>query len=124
MSLLLDTHVVLWWLDDNPKLGSSARESISAEPDVFVSAATVWETSIKATLGKLRMAPDFLDFLSATRFTELPVTWRHGKLAGGLPRHHEDPFDRVLVAQAQSEELTLVTADPVMRRYDVAILPA
>lgn len=124
MSLLLDTHVVLWWLDDNPKLRSSVRQRIRTEPDVLVSAATVWEISIKAALGKLTMVPNFVEHLHATRFAELPITWHHGELAGGLPRHHGDPFDRLLVAQAQSENLTLVTSDAVMRHYEIDVLPA
>lgn len=124
MSLLLDTHVVLWWLDDSPELRTSVREAIRTEPDVLVSAAVVWEISIKAARGKLKVIPDFAEYLRATRFAELPITWHHGKLAGGLPRHHDDPFDRLLVAQAQSEGLTLVTRDGALRRYEVDLFPA
>lgn len=118
--LLLDTHAFLWWLADEPRLGASARKRI-AEPanSVFVSAATGWEIGIKRALGKLQ-APDGLDALVEEEgFAHLPVTFFHGEQAGALPQHHRDPFDRMLVAQAQAEGLVLVTRDPQIKTYGI-----
>ena len=123
--LLLDTHAFLWWLVDEPRLGEEARARI-AEPAnaVFVSAATGWEIGIKKALGKLQ-APDDLDALvEAEGFTHLPITFFHGEQAGALPDHHRDPFDRMLVAQAQAEGLVLVTRDPQIRAYGIRTLDA
>lgn len=125
MRLLLDTHVLLWWLDDNPALSTEARAAISRGGNqVAVSAATAWEISTKRALGKL-LAPDDLDAqINANDFEPLPVTIADGLAAGSLPRHHDDPFDRMLVAQAQSRHLTVVTRDPSFALYAVPILPA
>jgi PIN domain nuclease of toxin-antitoxin system len=92
--------------------------------DVLVSAVTVWEIEIKRATGKLRAPADMLDSLERTMFRPLSISWVHGLAAGGLPCHHGDPFDRMLVAQAQLEGLTLVTRDPVFRNYAVAVLAA
>jgi PIN domain nuclease of toxin-antitoxin system len=123
--LLLDTHVLLWWLANDPSLGEEAREGISA-PDslVFVSAATAWEISVKQALGKLDVPSDLLRQVELNRFEPLPITDSHAYAAGALPRHHDDPFDRMLVAQAVAEGLTLVTRDPRMDNYDVSTLVA
>ena len=125
MRLLLDTHVLLWWLADDPSLGEEARASIS-DPgsSVFVSAATVWEVSIKQTLGKLEVPTDLLSQIELNRFEPLSITASHAYAAGALPRHHDDPFDRMLVAQAMKEDLVLLTRDTRMSRYDIETLAA
>ncbi len=125
MNLLLDTHTLLWWLNDDPTLSAEARELIGdGRQTVYVSAATAWEISIKKALGKLE-APDDLDAaLSANVFQELPISIAHATAAGQLPNHHSDPFDRMLVAQARLENLTLVTRDQNIAKYQVAIVPA
>jgi PIN domain nuclease of toxin-antitoxin system len=122
--LLLDTHVLLWWLADDPSLGEEARTGIS-DPgsSVFVSAATVWEVSIKQALGKLEAPSDLLHQVELNRFEPLSMTVSHAYTAGALPRHH-DPFDRMLVAQAMKEDLVLLTGDPRMSRYGVETVAA
>ena len=100
MRLLVDTHVLLWWLADDPSLGDEARESISAsDSSVFVSAASAWEIAIKQALGKLDAPSDLGRQIELNRFVPLPITVHHAYAAGALPRHHDDPFDRVMVAQ-------------------------
>lgn len=126
MRLLLDTHTFLWWLGEEEALATPAREAI-ADPAAFVhvSAATVWEIAIKAHLGRLEVSgSDMAAEISASGFIELPMTARHAQLAGWLPRHHDDPFDRMLIAQAQAEALTLVSRDAAFRSYEVLLLPA
>jgi PIN domain nuclease of toxin-antitoxin system len=114
---------LLWWLGDNKALSMKARRAIrDARNTVFVSAATAWEMSIKQALGKLQAPDDLADALAANRFHPLPITIAHATAAGRLPRHHDDPFDRMLVAQAHAEQLTLVTHDPHIGRYGVPIL--
>ena len=123
--LLLDTHVFLWWLADAPDLADAARKAIGDERNlVYVSAATGWEIAIKRAAGKLR-APENLDALvEEGGFTHLPVTFFHGEQAGALPMHHRDPFDRMLVAQAQAEGLIIVTRDKHIPLYGVRTLAA
>ena len=123
--LLLDTHVLLWWLSHDPALGPAAHQAIrDAQNEVYVSAATTWEASIKKALGKLE-APDDLDrIVEEERFLKLPISLYHGQMAGQLHAYHRDPFDRMLVAQAQAEGLTIVTADRNIPRYGVYTLPA
>ena len=123
--LLLDTHVLLWWLTDDPRLGASARQTIAdAQNEVFVSAATGWEVAIKRALGKLR-APDELETeIKDEGFVPLPITFRHAEQAGALPLLHRDPFDRVLIAQALAGDLILITNDEWIKRYDVRTLAA
>lgn len=123
MKLLLDTHAFLWWLSDDARLGPSARTAIASRAAlVHVSAATVWEIAIKSALGKLEVDGDVVEEVAANHFIELPIAARHAAAAGALPRHHDDPFDRLLVAQAQLEELVVVTRDPAFGRYDVRVL--
>lgn len=124
LRLLLDTHVLLWWLADDPALSRAAAQVIASEPLVFVSAASAWEIAIKRALGKLEAPDDLEAAVDASGFVELPIRFDHAVLAGALPRHHDDPFDRMLVAQARCESLTLVTADPRLARYRVAVVPA
>lgn len=125
MRLLLDTHVVIWWLADDDCLGVEAVDAIG-NPDniVFVSAVTGFEVATKKNLGKLDAPDDLPDQLRESAFEELPVTLFHGLEAGRLPLHHRDPFDRLLVAQARSEGLVLVTADRMLSNYDVQTMPA
>lgn len=121
MRLLLDTHVVLWWLTDAPELADDVKDQIDTEPDVFVSAATIWELAIKQATGKLGPA-DLPEQVAACDLRELPITAQHALVAGRLPSIHRDPFDRMLVAQAQCEGLILVTHDSMVQKYDVSVL--
>jgi PIN domain nuclease of toxin-antitoxin system len=124
MRLLLDTHVLLWWLADDPALAKQARRLIANEPEVFASAASAWEIAIKRTLGKLEAPEDLPAALDAGGIARLPIEFEHAAVAGALPRHHDDPFGRMLVAQAQCEGLTLLTSDPRSSSYAVTVLPA
>lgn len=126
MRLLLDTHAFLWWIEDDPALGSSARAAIDVPTNpVYVSAASAWEIAIKRAKGTLD-APrgDVATWIAQEGFEELEIAVPHGTAAGALQPHHRDPFDRVLVAQAQLEDMTLVTANPALAAYDVEILRA
>lgn len=122
-TLLLDTHVILWWRGDYKRIGERAQDAI-ADPDhvLLFSAASIWEMAIKQATGKLRMPPNVVDTLKQRGFSELQMSSTHGLIAGALPAHHGDPFDRMLVAQAQSERLTLVTNDARIAAYDVPLL--
>jgi len=123
MNLLLDTHVVLWWLMGN-KLSPAASEVIGdPENMVLVSAASVWEMSIKSALGKLTVVGDLIDSIVG-EFDSLEISFEHAMAAGELPSHHRDPFDRMLIAQAIAENLTIVTRDSAFGRYNVEVLPA
>ncbi len=122
-SFLLDTHVLLWWLTDHPRLGASARKSIAdGRNEVFVSAASSWEISIKRRLGKLRAPVDLESRVVAEGFRLLPISFRHAEQAGALPLLHSDSFDRMLVAQAETENLVLITSDQQIMRYDLRII--
>ena len=123
MILLLDAHALLWWLDDSPELGAQAREAISdTANEVLVSAVTVWEIEIKRSLGKLDAPMGLVDAADAAGFGSLTVTLRDAEMAGSLPAHHRDPFDRMLVAQATRLDAILVTRDEVFSRYGVESL--
>ena len=122
MRLLLDTHIVLWWLSDSPRLAKRSKKLIARNAEVFVSAATAWEIAIKRSLGKLQAPDDLEAALAASRFRELPIAVKHALAAGELPRRHEDPFDRLLVAQAQAENLTLLTSDERLQAYEVPVI--
>jgi PIN domain nuclease of toxin-antitoxin system len=124
VSLLLDTHVVLWWLTDDPTLSDDIKAQLDHEPDVYISPATVWEVAIKQASGKLVEPADLPERVRDSGFRELPITSEHAIVAGRLPSIHRDPFDRMLVAQAQCERLVLVTRDSDIQRYDVAVLKA
>ena len=123
MRLLLDTHVLLWWMAGDHRLPPAARTAI-ANPahDVLVSAASAWEIGIKKALGKLSAPDDLPEQLTGQGFDALPVSVRDGLAAGALPRHHDDPFDRMLVAQAVNHGLVLATADRRIGAYDVPLL--
>ena len=125
MRLLLDTHALLWWTTDDERLKVPERDAIADEESiVWVSAASIWEISIKASLGRLELdSVNLARELERNNFLELPILWRHAEGAGSLPRHHDDPFDRMLIAQAQAEQLVLVTYDTAFRDYDVPLAP-
>jgi len=125
MNLLLDTHVLLWWLDASPSISEIARNKI-ADPGnlVFISAAAIWEIRIKQALGKLKIPAGFRQVLERQPFELLPVTVEHAHAIGNLPSHHRDPFDRMLIAQAKVEGLTLVTHDRIFQQYRIPIIAA
>lgn len=123
VNLLLDTHVFLWWLSDDPKLGGLTRAAIAdGRNEVSVSAVTIAEIAIKRSQGKLDAPHDLLHILAEEGFTELPLLSTHAAGLETLPWHHRDPFDRMLVAQAKVEGLTLATLDKIIRAYDVTVL--
>jgi len=126
MSLLLDTHVFLWWLVDDPQLSRDARATIAdSSVMAFVSAASLWEAEIKTALGRLELDVDVIDLaaeVTGNGFVELPITGRYTRIAATLPPHHNDPFDRMLIAQAIVDDLRLVTADQIIGRYGIHVL--
>ena len=122
MKLLLDTHVILWWQRDDRRLNKAARRAIGEADIVWVSAVSAWEVSIKVALGRLRLSEPFGVLLAADDFRELPMTLAHAEALAALPRHHADPFDRALVAQAHVEGATIVTHDRAFAPYGGAVL--
>ncbi len=125
MRLLLDTHALLWALENPSLLRAETRKAIErAQTPVLVSAASAWEMGVKISVGKLRAPLDLMQQIRDKRFTPLPVTVEHGLRVNELPLLHRDPFDRLLVAQAQLEGLTIVTRDPRIAAYDVETLAA
>ena len=122
--LLLDTHAFLWWRGASSRLGPSAQQAIAEAESVFVSMASAWETTTKISIGKLRLDARFEDGVSESGFRPLPIAFRHLDCLAALPFLHHDPFDRMLVAQALADDLTIVTDDRRIARYDVAWLPA
>lgn len=122
MRLLLDTHVLLWWSEANRRLGGPAREAIAGADAVFVSVASAWEAAIKESLGKLSIEVPFDEAVEINGFDRVIISFAHAGAVADLPLHHRDPFDRMLIAQARSEGLTLVTHDRHFEPYDVPIL--
>lgn len=122
---LLDTHTVLWWLGDKSSLSKTAQDVI-ADPGnaVYVSAAVAWEITIKQARGRLEAPDDFIEVLQENSFIPLPITVPHALAVAQLPDHHQDPFDRVMIAQAIAENLTLVTRDGGIEKYDVERIKA
>lgn len=129
MNLLLDTHVLLWWPADDARLGRRARTVIAAPSNtIWVSAASAWEIAIKTALGRLRLPGPPAEILPAALadndFRPLPIAVAHALAAGALAPVHGDPFDRMLIAQASTDGLTIITADALIARYAVPVLPA
>ena len=125
MKILLDTHALLWWLADDVTLSSTARKAIENSSNlVFVSAASTWEIGIKKALGKLEAPENLLAMIEENSFEPLPITLAHGEYVSRLSPHHSDPFDRVLIAQAILEGLTIVTRDSKFLPYGVTLLEA
>ena len=125
MKLLFDTHAFLWWLNDDERLGSGARQAIeSGENLVYVSAATAWEIALKRAAGRLEAPGDVAEWIEQSAFSDLPIGVEHAVASAELPQHHKDPFDRLLVAQARAEGLTLVARDADIAKYDVEIVDA
>jgi PIN domain nuclease of toxin-antitoxin system len=125
MTLSLDTHVFLWWLDDPRKLSKAARKAIGdGKNTVYISAVVVWEIVIKRALGKLDAPDDLEAAMAANRFLALPITIPHVVAVRALPDHHRDPFDRLLIAQASHEGFRLVSRDQQIARYGVSLIVA
>ena len=127
MRILLDTHAFLWWISDAPQLSQKARQIIgNGENALFLSAASGWELAIKTRLGKLKLPADITSFiaeqLSVNAITPLPIQMKHALHLNSLPDFHRDPFDRMIVAQAQVEGLPVLTADPQLAGYSVQII--
>lgn len=122
MRLLLDSHILLWWQSGHRRLDRRSGKAIANADAVYVSAAVLWEIAIKTHLGRLRGSLDAIFDLSKDGFSELPVRGAHARVAAALPPHHKDPFDRMIAAQAQVEELTLVTTDDIFKAYGVRTL--
>lgn len=127
MKVLLDTHALLWWLFDDPKLSTLARETISnPQTRVYISSASCWEISTKYRIGKLPEAEDAVRrlpvLLNQSLMDALPISVEHALAAGMLEGSHRDPFDRMLIAQAQIEKMPIVTLDPVFGRFNVEIV--
>ena len=120
MRLLLDSHTLLWWVSDVPRLGRVAFDAIASPyNEVFVSAVSIWELAVKREKGTLAAPGDLTSLVELKRFTPLPLSLFHAEQAATLPMHHRDPFDRMLIAQAQAEGLVLVTRDAYIRRYGI-----
>ena len=118
MRLLLDTHILLWVMQGAPALSREARRLITAADEVFVSSVSLWEISVKTAIAKLKVDLDRLDMcLREQAFSALPVTWAHASSLRALPPIHGDPFDRMLIAQAVSGSLQLLTHDALLARY-------
>jgi PIN domain nuclease of toxin-antitoxin system len=125
--LLLDTHAFLWWIDDAPELPSTAKRAIAnIKNECYLSIASCWEMAVKASLNKLRLAKSIERFvteqLAANRFSLLNIELRHVAKVEKLPFYHRDPFDRLLIAQAIEEKLTIITADKILSKYGVNTL--
>ena len=126
MNLLLDTCVLLWWLDDPITLLSKEASTAIKEPDnkIIVSVVSAWEIAIKKALGKLSSPDNLKEMIADSGFELMPIDYEHAWQVKDLPSHHRDPFDRLLVAQATVENLTLVTRDSYLEAYNVPILEA
>ena len=125
MILLLDAHALLWWLSDDPRLSLAARRSLEDPTnDVLVSAASIWELEIKRLAGRLEAPDDITAALEEADIAALPLTGLDAVAAARLPAHHRDPFDRVVVAQAQRLDAVVVTSDRAFGAYDVKVLTA
>ena len=125
MNLLIDTHVLLWWLDDHPSLLKKARAAIADGDNlIFVSAAVIWEIRIKQAIGKLEVPANFRQVLDTQPFEMLPITVEHAHAVRHLQSHHRDPFDRMLIAQATVESFTIVSGDTNIEKYQIPMIKA
>lgn len=125
MRLLLDSHTALWWLESPSKIRPTTLAIINnIENEIFVSAASIWELRLKAAKGKLTLPTNFTETLISQSVQELPITWKHTREILNLPPIHKDPFDRLLIAQAIQESLTLVTNDTQIQQYPIHHLKA
>ena len=125
MRALIDSATLIWWFADDPQLGPEASRIIeNPGTEAFVSVASVWEISLKRGIGKLRVEGEVAEWMEAGLMYDLPIRVDHAVRAGALPMHHRDPFDRMLVAQAQVEGLVLLTPDAALRTYDVPVIDA
>ena len=122
--LLLDTQVLIWWDADDARLGERARAAVQDAAEVYVSAASAWEIAIKQALGKLETARQPGDAVAEAGFSPLPITFEHASAVSRLAPHHPDPFDRLIIAAAQIEGLTIVTSDQRFARYGVPLIDA
>jgi PIN domain nuclease of toxin-antitoxin system len=123
MKLLLDTHILIWWLSKASRLSQTEIDLITDSDNfIFVSAATAWEIAVKKMIGKLEAPDDLPAALAVNNFLELPITIEHSQKLYQLPLHHNDPFDRIMVAQAISEDLTFMTRDAKIALYDIRIV--
>lgn len=122
MTLLIDTHAFLWWRENSRRLTAAARQALRDADVVWVSAASGWEVAVKQQLGKLRLDQPFAGMVTDSAFTELAVTLAHAEHLTALPRHHRDPFDRMLIAQARVEGATLVSHDRAFEPYGVPMI--
>jgi len=124
VSFLLDTHVMLWWFTDEPMSPTATEVLRRSENHVFVSPVSAWELNLKAAKGHVELAGDYLDAIAESGFEILNVTWSHALLAAGLPPHHKDPFDRLLIGQAASEGFTIVSRDMRFAHYEIPLIEA
>jgi PIN domain nuclease of toxin-antitoxin system len=122
VKLLLDTHAIIWWQRGDRRLTRDARRAIATADFVWVSAASGWEVATKIAKGQLRLGESFRNLIAADDFTELPFTLKHAEELERLPRHHRDPFDRILVAQARIEGATIVSHDRDLEPYGVPMV--
>lgn len=124
MRLLLDTHLILWWMNgEASRISEKALAALGSEDmEPVVSAVAIWEAAIKRRLGKLEVPGDMLTQIERSGVELLPVTVRHADFVSSLPAHHEDPFDRLLISQAMVEGMALASADEVLRRYDIELV--
>jgi PIN domain nuclease of toxin-antitoxin system len=123
MRLLVDTHILIWMMEDNRRLNSKARQVIAAAAEIFVSSASIWEIAIKMRVGKLQIDLErLIPRMALAGLAELSVTNAHALATAQLPMLHRDPFDRLLVAQAQAETMRLLTADPRLMRYSELVI--
>jgi PIN domain nuclease of toxin-antitoxin system len=123
MRILLDTHIFCWWFYEPERLSQETLAIMHGAEQTFISSASIWEVAIKARLGKIKADPrELFDQIEVNGFLELPVSSRHAVLVAELPMHHADPFDRLLIAQAMSEPLHLLTADAQLRQYSELVI--
>lgn len=123
MRVLLDTHILLWWLSEPERLSKAQYDLISyKETQALVSAGSIWEMRIKESLGKIEIPSDIISIIKEEAFQFLAVSEEHADYISRLPIHHKDQFDRIIIAQAKIEDLTLVSSDKIFLKYDIEII--